>query len=971
MVDLFRYVEHDFAIPTRTDAIDVANQSDFQAGLVAASDADQGSQRVRERALRFLSDTISSPIDDPAAFAPQLTELPSALAELTAVNVTTVRHTVKQLFGRTVKQLVASVDFRADKELLENTILAVKLVTGFDRIATTRLVLQLRAVALLQDLAAGTLAELTAAEVARLLERPLRMPPDLLPTATRPPTHAAEDLVEPDESERGGLQDVQHERDQLQSSYDALLAIPPSRLELISSESDTRLQDRPADGEPRERTSGGVDSSSSVAEAPTILCVGAAGLESLGAERRRMLSSLPVDVERAPVTEVVDAVKRRLSDLNAELLPLEVRGPARVYRVGVHLFTEDPAPVVALSAPSPTPASGPTPTPAPDFSYAVTRPVGVGNLQVVRQELVGYRAGDISHIENVLEGELLRRSTRREDVNEVTVTEETQTTQVEERDQQSTDRNELASESQKEAGRQSTTSAGAMTSTDYGKLVENSKTNFAQTVTSKAVESLTQQVRQQRVQRERKTYLEDAVHELDNQKGADKVRGIYQWVDKLYSVRVLNYGKRLMYDVVVPEPAAFLMQSLKSATQPESFQLTKPTEPWLKPYDLNAANYAYYAALYGVTGSVSPPADEYSQTVAKAEPIDVQKELNTYGKQVHGAYLGAFILRVPEGYKAVSAYIQRVNVDFLTAPGRYLEFFVGDTHYCRFGPSDINALNTSFLMDGETGDLPVTFRSFAQVTQFAYAVGITCQRTDRAYEQWQLETHAAIVSGYQRQLADYQDKLGRYVAATRSQLALAANYAHDASVERDELKKAFIFLLFGEHPGAHLPTPTPAPVPPSALPPDPFAVRDWGAVVAFFERAFDWENLMYTFYPYFWGRPERWEELILTQDVDPQFEAFLKAGAARVVVPVRPGFEAALAHYQETGDIWMGEEIPDMFGDHYVSIIAEIKAANFAPGDEVCVQQWEVTLPTTLVLLKDDAKLPTWTPTACNPPPGP
>ena len=31
--------------------------------------------------------------------------------------------------------------------------------------------------------------------------------------------------------------------------------------------------------------------------------------------------------------------------------------------------------------------------PEPDFSYAITRPVGIGNLQVVRQELIGYEAG--------------------------------------------------------------------------------------------------------------------------------------------------------------------------------------------------------------------------------------------------------------------------------------------------------------------------------------------------------------------------------------------------------------------------------------------------------------------------------------------------------------------------------------------------------------------------------------------------
>jgi hypothetical protein len=545
---------------------------------------------------------------------------------------------------------------------------------------------------------------------------------------------------------------------------------------------------------------------------------------------------------------------------------------------------------------------------------------------------------------------------------------ETTTTAAQERDQQSTDRNELATETQKESGRQSSTSGPGMSSSDYGRLVENSKSNFAQTVVARSVESLTQQVRQQQVQRERITYTERARHDLDNRAGATQVVGIYQWLDKRYSMRVLNYGKRLMYDVVLPEPAAFLVQALTNAVQPESFDLVKPLDPNLLPEQLNVSNYTWYASQYGVTGAVAPPPEFYDRTASHTEVPEPSTHLTAYGLQTDVAYHSAFKITVPEGYRAVRGYVQQVNSNwFGNTPGATLELVVADHARVRLMSAENPYLNALFAMAGETGEVPMTVRTFPRIVSLAFAVGLVCQRTDSAYALWQLQTHAAIVAGYQRQLATYEDRLTRYVASVRAQLAAAGSFAHDPSVTRDELKRAFIGLLLGEHPAAWLTTPVPAPMPPTPTLPDPVAVKGWGAMVAFFERAFEWENLMFTCYPYYWGRPQRWEEMVLTQDLDPQFEEFLKAGAVRVVVPARPGFEAALAHYQETGDVWMGEEIPDMYGDNYLSIIAEIKAANFAPGDEVCLEQWEVTLPTTLVLLKADATLPEWTATPCAP----
>lgn len=964
MPDLFRYVEHAFAIPQAISVVDVANQSHFQSSLRDAA-SQEGYPGVRRAAEAFLDSTFPSPTDDPLAGSAGYRRFRTALDLLEPVDRAAITALVSEVFGQDLDQLTHSDQFRSDKQVMENAVLAVKVATGFDRVDATKQVDSLQTIAFLGDLAEDSTAQLSRDSVRRALGRPVRVPAEFLlaPEARVTADPASEPGPDAEQQRLLGLRD---RRDTLRATYRSLMAVSPDRLEAVSTAADADGPailgvDRPI---ARQDPASPAEGSSTLASSTTTVRLSRSTVRALPVQQQEMLDGLDLDLARASLPQLVAALKQQLVETNAQVLPYEVPGSARVFRVGTTAFASTP--LTPLAGADIMLAAGPAAAlPEPDFSHAITRPVGYGNLLVVRQELVGYQPGDVSHIENVLEGEVLRRTTRRKEVNEVTITYETDMSSSQERDLQSTDRNELASETQKTTGSTTSTSGELSTSTDYGKLVENSKSNYAQSVTSRAVDTLTSRVKQQRVQRERKTFVESATHELDNKAGTTKIRGIYQWVDKTYEARVLNYGRRLLYDVVVPEPAAFLIKALTDAVQPEAFQLVKPNDPQLQPLSLDVSNYGYYAAQYGVTGAVSPPPQEFTQTVAHVDAQDVHKVLTTFGQTSDGAYFAAFTMHVPDGFHAMSGYLQRTNVHWVNKPpDRELEVYVGEHTFLRFSAANINGLNSSFTMSAETGDIPVTLRTFANTAQFNYAVGINCRRTDDAYNSWQLKTHAAIMAGYQRQLADYQDKLGRYTAAVRAQLAQSGGLARDSSVQLDELKKAFLFLLLGEHPAAYLPTPV-TPMPPYGKLPNPLAVKKWGAMVAFFERAFEWENLMYTFYPYFWGRPSRWTEMVLTQDADAQFEAFMKAGAARIVVAVRPGFEAALAHYQETGDVWLGEEMPDIYSDDYVSIIAEIKAANLAPGQEVCVDHWQVTLPTTLVMLKDDEVLPSWTPTPC------
>ena len=57
------------------------------------------------------------------------------------------------------------------------------------------------------------------------------------------------------------------------------------------------------------------------------------------------------------------------------------------------------------------------------------------------------------------------------------------------------------------------------------------------------------------------------------------------------------------------------------------------------------------------------------------------------------------------------------------------------------------------------------------------------------------------------------------------------------------------------------------------------------------------------------------------------------AGYARVLLPVRPGFEAPLAHFLETGDVPLDVDVSGAISEPFLDMIEEIKAAHGA-GDQ-------------------------------------
>ena len=79
-------------------------------------------------------------------------------------------------------------------------------------------------------------------------------------------------------------------------------------------------------------------------------------------------------------------------------------------------------------------------------------------------------------------------------------------------------------------------------------------------------------------------------------------------------------------------------------------------------------------------------------------------------------------------------------------------------------------------------------------------------------------------------------------------------------------------------------------------------VLSFGEFVKFIHNAIEWENCIYLAYPYFWDAVENWPFKRFLMHPDPVHREFLRAGAARVVLTIRPGYEDAFMLVTQTGD---------------------------------------------------------------------
>jgi hypothetical protein len=592
--------------------------------------------------------------------------------------------------------------------------------------------------------------------------------------------------------------------------------------------------------------------------------------------------------------------------------------------------------------------------------------IGVTDLMVVKEEWIGYQRAEIAHVENVMGTENRTRTLRHLDRQQTTSTYETERTEETEKETIASTHTAVSEEIEETISRQTALSAGVNVSASYGPSVKvdtnssfdfttateattNSAQEYAQDLVERAVAKVTNRERNETVTVVLSETEETHVQIFDNTQGREHVIGVYRHLDQIWRAQVFNYGRRLILDFVVPEPAALWHLSLEEKAHPEKV-LEKPDKFDLDPSTIQRSNYQEKANTWGASNVPAPPPELVS--VSKAIELEVPKFGTAEASSIS---MNTGEVEIPEGYFGVKATAN----------------FYGDVK--KESNDDKNA--AKWLVNGDeiavdSGSHTVTLVNDTGIFTFGIytdnfeggvlSVKVECKLSPGTFEKWQNDVYAALRSANQRAWDTYNAaQKSREAIQLVEQQTLHPDIKRQ--IEKNELKRCVVSMLREsnfEDSGSVVRTPSG----PFDFPHIRFdEARQEGRMARFFEEAFEWPEMTYLYYPYFWGRRDIWYDMLASRDPDFNFNAFLQAGAARVNLAVRPGFEDAVLWFMATGEVWRGGPTPMVGDPMYVALIDEIVESKGRDLDDPMPvgDPWTYAIPTSLVVLdRDDSLIP-------------
>ncbi len=664
--------------------------------------------------------------------------------------------------------------------------------------------------------------------------------------------------------------------------------------------------------------------------------------------------------------------------------------------------------------------------------------VKIAEFKKVNQTLCCYTEGEVSHIENILAKEYKERSTRNlirtEITNEKTTERETENLS----DTTSTDRHEIQSEialmlqEQQSKNLALSASVGGTYSFGGGSHISintnatsntssssSSSSNFneaeayAKELTQRAMQRLVEKTTSKRTSKMLREFEETNKHGFDNREGDKHVTGVYRWVDKIYQNELVNYGKRLLYEFMLPEPAKNYKHLLQKNIETGNTQgcdtilLQKPLSPQemgiMDHQDITEANFGAIAAYYKLEIEEGYPIQ--FQRIAKSftenfytNGSDAQNDAplfhvsKNFDFELPEHYIcthfhAQFVARRHGGHNDINGnlLIGDVAAD-LDSDSEYIGVLDGSAVVTPNHRGARPVLNAPTFTHVE-GNLPISLAA-EDIGVFAMTVWANCALKPEALNQWKARLFSTINTAYEEMLQQYNDALYEQCMQRKQDQAASdnptvPNYNINPlmarRIERQEIKRIIIEQIMQKVYAVKYAAAGTNPIGYNNYLQDSLNntlnvnrnsgfYRDQMKYAKFLEQAFEWDIMAYTFLPYYWADEKEWGDLLsLDTAADAIFLAFLQAGMVDITLPVRTGLEKSVAFLLETGLLWRGDGfVVDGQDDLYPAIEEQMQLEVDAMGNEIKYDSkgnaipvveatWETRIPSTLNIVQTNS----------------
>jgi hypothetical protein len=423
--------------------------------------------------------------------------------------------------------------------------------------------------------------------------------------------------------------------------------------------------------------------------------------------------------------------------------------------------------------------------------------------------------------------------------------------------------------------------------------------------------------------------IEDFTSHLIENKHDDKsmridyFKRVRKWQSDLY-----RYGVRLTYDVVLPDPGVRL-RAREIELQTIADSLATEFSLALTASQVSIFNWESLADQYGV--SLPPPPDqvrhvEAAQTVMFSTPDDVVTGSDGVKYTSHHRVL-TLNVATPANYQLDNLNVYTSVQAWPGVPGYpgWISAYAGQSvqvanadsgGYCTI---DWNLNSSQVPGDGQN---TVFFRMQVAQSGLIKLTG-TFVPTESYMEAWRTSCWTIIRDAASARWAQHRTYLRDRQTALQKQIA-ADDPVRLRRLEREAIMFSVLDWLF---PGFEDASSVLASLPsPGSLDPGTWQqVMQYGEYIKFIQTAIDWDNVMVFLYPYFWDTAVHASEKLFLDHPDAIHREFLRAGAARVILAIQPGFEGDVVSLLDLGQLG---NLPN--GNRFQQAISYVTAANKA-----------------------------------------